>query len=76
MSLTVTSYQVPAVPVISFIVGGNTTPILVESVGGGFKSPTSPQASLRLVLFTDLMVVTLFASSRNDWWHQPNALIV
>ncbi|WP_143172902.1 hypothetical protein [Scytonema sp. HK-05] len=60
MSLTVTSYQVPAVPVIGFIVRGNTTPIgpfvkrraVGISVGGGFKSPTSPQASLRLVLFT------------------------
>ncbi|WP_158054841.1 hypothetical protein [Scytonema sp. HK-05] len=56
IKLTVTSYQLPSTRSISFIVGGNTTPRAPESVGGGFKSPTSLQASLRLVLFTDLIV--------------------
>ncbi|WP_414582079.1 hypothetical protein [Scytonema sp. PCC 10023] len=45
LTLTVSSYQLS---VISFIVGGNTTPIgpfvvrraVGISVGGGFKSPT------------------------------------
>ncbi|WP_414582305.1 hypothetical protein [Scytonema sp. PCC 10023] len=45
--LSVISYQLP---VISFIVGGNTTPRAPESVGGGFKSPT--KASRHWSLFT------------------------
>ena len=44
MSLTVTSYQVPAVPVISFIVGGNTTPILWKALVAGLNPPPARES--------------------------------
>ncbi|WP_414581910.1 hypothetical protein [Scytonema sp. PCC 10023] len=46
MSLTVTSYQLP-VTSYQFYRWGKHHTNWTESVGGGFKSPTSPQASLR-----------------------------
>jgi putative transposase len=56
--LTVTSYQVPAVPVISFIVGGNTTPRAPKAL---VRCNTTPYAAVtgHCSLFTDLKLPKL-----------------
>ena len=45
IALTVTSYQVPAVPVISFIVGGNTTPRAAKALVAGLNPPPARTAA-------------------------------